>query len=155
MTQNWEYGDAVRVTRNVRNDGTYPSVATGELLVRRGTVGHVVDVGTFLGDQIIYSVHFLDINRIVGCRSEELIGADEEWLPSCFETRERVAAGKALVTNGELLVPEGALGEVLKVLVDDGKVAYHIHFECRPGRLFAVPEAALRPIGVSNERTRP
>jgi nitrogen fixation protein NifZ len=151
---NREYGDAVRVTRNVRNDGTYPGVATGDLLVRRGSVGHVVDVGTFLVDQIIYSVHFIDINRIVGCRAEELMDADEAWLPSRFETRERVAADKPLSTNGELLVPDGATGEVLKVLVDDGKVAYHVHFECRPGRLFAVPEAALRSIGETHERTR-
>lgn len=155
MIPSREYGDAVRVTRNVRNDGTYPGVATGDLLVRRGSVGHVVDVGSFLVDQIIYSVHFLDINRIVGCRAEELIDADEEWLPSRFETRERVAAGKPLATNGELLVPEGAPGEVLKVLMDDGKVAYHVHFECRPGRLFAVPESALRSIGETHERTRP
>lgn len=155
MIPSREYGDAVRVTRNVRNDGTYPGVATGDLLVRRGSVGHVVDVGSFLVDQIIYSVHFLDINRIVGCRAEELIDADEEWLPSRFEARERIAAGKQLSAKGELLVPEGAPGEVFKVLVDDGRVVYHVHFECRPGRLFAVPEAALKPVGETHERTRP
>lgn len=143
MTPNREYGDAVRVTRNVRNDGTYPGVATGDLLVRRGSVGHVVDVGTFLMDQIIYSVHFLDLNRIVGCRAEELIGADEDWLPSRFEAREQVCATRSLSTNDEVLVPVDACGEVLKVLRVDGCIVYHVHFECRPGRVFAVPEAAL------------
>jgi nitrogen fixation protein NifZ len=155
MISGREYGDAVRVTRNVRNDGTYPGIDTGELLVRRGSIGHVVEVGTFLVDQIIYSVHFLDINRIVGCRAEELIGADEEWLPSRFEVRERVAAGKQLSASGELLVPEGAPGEVLKVLMADGQVTYHVHFECQSGRVFAVPEAALKPVGETHERTRP
>lgn len=143
MRPDWEYGDAVRVTRNVRNDGTYPGVATGDLLVRRGSVGNVVDVGTFLMDQVIYSVHFLDIDRVVGCRAEELIGADEEWLPSRYEVRERVRAAKALSTNAEVLVPVDAIGEVLKVQRADGQIVYHIHFECQPGRIFAVPEAAL------------
>ena len=85
MLPAWEYGDAVRVTRNVRNDGTFPGIAVGELLVRRGSVGHVVNVGTFLVDQLIYSVRFLDVDRIVGCRVEELIGADETWVPSRYE----------------------------------------------------------------------
>ncbi len=143
MIPTWEYGDAVRVTRNVRNDGTYPGVATGDLLVRRGSVGHVVDVGTFLMDQIIYSVHFLDINRIVGCRAEELIGADEDWLPSRFEAREHVRAAKPLSANAEVLVPVDACGEVLKVLRADGSIVYHVHFDCQPGRVFAVPEPAL------------
>ncbi|MDP2794120.1 MAG: nitrogen fixation protein NifZ [Sulfurisoma sp.] len=151
MLPSWEYGDAVRVTRNVRNDGTFPGIATGDLLVRRGSVGHVVGVGTFLVDQIIYSVRFLDVDRIVGCRDEELIGADEAWVPSRFEARERVAAGKALVSDGEVLVPTGAAGEVLKVLRDDGVITYHVHFECRPGRLFAVPESALQAAGTIHE----
>lgn len=32
------------------------------------------DVGTFLLDQIIYSVHFLDEGRLVGCRESETHG---------------------------------------------------------------------------------
>ena len=147
----WDYGDAVRVTRNVRNDGTYPGTATGELLVRRGSIGHVVDIGTFLQDQIIYSVHFLDINRIVGCRQEELIGANDPWVPSRFEVRERVFAGKALAVNGEELVPIGALGEVIQVIRTCNPPIYHLHFESQPGRVFAVPEAALNPLAGKRE----
>jgi len=142
----WDFGDAVRVTRNVRNDGTFPGAVTGELLVRRGSVGNVVDIGTFLQDQVIYSVHFLDINRIVGCREEELIGADDPWVPSRYEVRERVLANKALVANGAELVPVGALGEVMQVIRDNDPPTYHLHFECQPGRFFAVPEAALNPL---------
>jgi nitrogen fixation protein NifZ len=141
----WDFGDAVRVTRNVRNDGTFPGAATGELLVRRGSVGHVVDIGTFLQDQVIYSVHFLDINRIVGCREEELIGSEDPWVPSRYEVRERVLANKALVANGAELVHVGALGEVMQVIRDSDPPTYHVHFECQAGRIFAVPEAALNP----------
>ena len=32
----YEYGQAVRLIRNVRNDGTYPGSDTGALLMRRG-----------------------------------------------------------------------------------------------------------------------
>ena len=150
----WDFGDAVRVTRNVRNDGTYPGVATGELLVRRGSIGHVVDIGTFLQDQIIYSVHFLDIGKVVGCRQEELIDIDDPWVPSRFEVRERVLVAKSLMANGEELVPLGALGEVLKVIRVADPPTYHMHFECRPGRVFAVPEDALRPLSGRREEER-
>jgi len=140
----WELGAAVRVTRNVRNDGTYPGEETGALLIRRGSVGHVVDVGTFLQDQIIYSVHFLDVGRIVGCREEELIGADEAWVPSAFEFRQKVRASRTLAARGEVLVAADSIGEVIKVLRDaPGGVAYHVHFACLPGRPLLVPEAAL------------
>jgi nitrogen fixation protein NifZ len=147
MRPAWDYGDAVRITRNVRNDGTFPGIATGDLLVRRGSVGHVVNVGTFLVDQLIYSVHFLDAERIVGCRAEELIDAAQPWLASRFAARERVQAALALSSGGTLLVPAGACGEVVKLLCDDDRIVYHVHFECLPGRVFAVPESALATTG--------
>jgi nitrogen fixation protein NifZ len=85
MKPRWDCGDNVRLIRNVRDDGTFPGANRGDLLVRRGSTGTVVDVGTFLMDQIIYSVHFLEQNRIVGCREEELIDPDEVWIESRFE----------------------------------------------------------------------
>ncbi len=142
----WDFGDAVRVVRNVRNDGTYPGVPIGELLVRRGSVGHVVDIGTFLQDQIIYSVHFLDAGKVVGCRQDELIGLDEAWTPSRYEVRDRLRTTRTLTVQGEKLVPIGAIGEVMKVIRDSDPPAYHMHFDCQPGRLFAVPEQALAPL---------
>jgi nitrogen fixation protein NifZ len=147
----WDLGDAVRVMRNVRNDGTYPGEETGALLIRRGSVGHVVDVGTFLQDQIIYSVHFLDAGRIVGCREEELLGADEPWVASRYEFREHVRSALTLAAKGETLVEKGAVGQILKVLRNaEGGVAYHVHFDSLPGRPLMVPETALMPL-VSTE----
>lgn len=142
----WEYGEAVRLTRNVRNDGTYPGLEPGAPLVRRGSIGYVVDVGTFLQDQIIYSVNFLEEGKIVGCREEELIGGDDPWTPSRFEFREKVRAARQLAVGGEVLVPVGAIGEVIKVLRDaqDG-VAYHIHFDSLPGRVLQISEDILEP----------
>ncbi len=147
MRSRFDFGDAVRVIRNVRNDGTYPNMAVGELLVRRGSVGHVLDIGTFLQDQIIYTVHFLDQGRKVGCREEELIGADEPWSPSRFEAREKVRTRLSLAVGGEIRVPAGTVGEVLRVIRDaagEGRVIYHMIF---PGEVLQVPEALLEPLG--------
>jgi nitrogen fixation protein NifZ len=144
MGPRWDYGDAVRVIRNVRNDGTYPGLKVGDFLVRRGSVGHVRNIGTFLQDQIIYSVNFLEEGKIVGCREEELIGADDPWTPSKFEFREKVVAVKGLSVGGEVLIETGAIGEVIKVIRDaPGGVAYHIHFDSLPGRVLQIPEGIL------------
>jgi nitrogen fixation protein NifZ len=152
MDARWDYGESVRLIRNVRNDGTYPGLDPGDFLVRRGSIGYVVDVGTFLQDQIIYSVNFLDEGKIVGCREEELIGAEDPWTPSLFEFREKVRSAKGLSVGGEVLVSAGSLGEVIKVIRGDtpgapGDLAYHIHFECLPGRVFQIPENALKAAG--------
>lgn len=143
MRPRFDYGDSVRVTRNVRNDGTYPGLVTGNLLVRRGSVGYVMNVGTFLQDQLIYTVNFLDQGRIVGCREEELIGLDEPWTPSTFETREKVRAALTLAVNGEVLVPAGTEGEVMRVVRLADEVQYHVHF---PGHVLQVPERLLAPL---------
>jgi len=146
MNAKWEYGESVRLTRNVRNDGTYPGLDPGDFLVRRGSIGYVVDVGTFLQDQIIYSVNFLEEGKIVGCREEELIGGDDEWTPSRFEFREKVRAAKQLSVGGAVLVELGAVGEVIKVIRDaENGVTYHIHFDSLPGRVLQIPEAILEP----------
>ena len=160
MSFRWDLGDSVRVTSNVRNDGTFAGAQRGDLLIRRGRVGTVVDVGLFLQTQVIYTVHFLEDDRLVGCREEELIGADEAWVPSLFESREHVRAASTLVlAGGALRVERGSPGEVLRVLrvprdetggeSDENPVVYHVHFESAPGRVLAVPEALL--VGVEPE----
>ena len=143
MYSRWDLGESVRVTRNVRNDGTYSGAPTGALLIRRGSVGAVVDIGTFLQDQIIYSVHFLDDDRVVGCREEELADAAEPWIASIFESREWVRARRVLSLGSALRVPRGALGQVLRVVSQDDAAIYHVHFDSLPGRTLAVPESAL------------
>lgn len=144
MRPEFDYGDTVRVTRNVRDDGTYPGMAVGDLLVRRGTIGTVIGVGTFLQDQIIYTVHFLEIDRIVGCRAEEVIPADAPWAPSRFEAREKVLAGRSFSVRGELVVDKGAVGEIIRVVRDMPEgVHYHINF---PGYMLCIPESSVEPL---------
>lgn len=141
MKPRYEYGDEVRLTRNVRNDGTYPGLEIGDFLVRRGSVGYVMDVGTYLQDQLIYKVHFIDADKMVGCREEELIDGSEPWNPSQYEFRDKVICNKSLAVNGEVIVELGTKGEVLKVLRDTPSgVQYHVRF---PGRTLQVPESIL------------
>lgn len=148
MRPRFDQGDAVRVLRNVRNDGTYPGMDTGALLVRRGSIGYVRDLGVFLQDQIIYSVHFIESGRFVGCREAELQPAADPWTPSRFESRDRVSARLTLAQQGRVLVAPGEVGEVLKVLRgaprpdgSPGEVAYHVLFSSRC--TVEVPESAL------------
>ncbi len=137
----FDYGDRVRVIRTIRNDGTYPGLATGTKLVPAGAVGHVRNVGTFLQDQVIYTVHFLDEDRHVGCRDVELIAADAPWVDTRFEFRAKVAAAKSLVVSGETVVELGNVGEVTRVhRFEFSEPTYDVMFD---GRTFRIPESAL------------
>ena len=128
----YDYADTVRVIRNIHNDGTYPGERKGELLVKRGSVGYVQNVGSCLQDQIIYSVNFMEIQRVVGCRETELIGANEAWVNSQFEFRDHVCAKKSLSIDGEIVVESGQQGEIVKVMRDLHKgVFYHVLFGTR------------------------
>lgn len=141
MLPRYQFGDDVRVIRNVRNDGTFPGKEVGELLIRRGAVGFVRDVGTFLQDQIIYTVHFVELDIVVGCREPELQPADAPWVPSRFEFREKVTPLCPLAIGGEIIAGPGDEGEILRVLRNEpGGVAYHVRFN---GRTLQVREQAL------------
>lgn len=73
----FEMEEKVRVRKLIRNDGTFPGRTIGEPLVKKGDVGYVVGIGTYLQTSYIYAVHFLEKNVIVGCRRKELESAEE------------------------------------------------------------------------------
>ena len=142
MKPRFGYGEDVRVIRTVRNDGTFPGRETGDVLVRAGSVGFVRNVGTFLQDQIIYAVHFIDTDLTVGCREEELLPAGVAWVETQFLFRDRVRPRVPLGVQGRVMIPAGEVGEVWRVFRDaPGGPAYHVLFD--NGRMFLVPEAAL------------
>ena len=141
MKPKYEYGDEVRVMRNVRNDGTYAGLEIGDHLVKRGSTGFVTSIGTFLQDQIVYGIHFLEEDKVVGCREEELMLASDHWVPSLFEFRDKVISKVRLAVQGEVVVECSDVGEILKVLRDyPDQVHYHVRF---PGRTLLVPEESL------------
>ncbi len=137
----FDYGDEVRVVRTLRNDGTFPGIDIGVVLVRQGAVGHVRNVGTFLQEQIIYAVHFTDIDRMVGCREEELIRATDAWTPTQFLFGDKVRTRVPLAVRGEVVAAVESIGEVIKVLRDDpSRICYHVLLN---DRIFQIPESAL------------
>jgi nitrogen fixation protein NifZ len=70
-------GTKVRSTKYVKNDGTYPGKDITDELVRKGDVGIVRDIGTFLQRYYIYAVEFIDRGTIVGMRGRELNAVTE------------------------------------------------------------------------------
>lgn len=69
----YDYGDKVVSRFNIRNDGTYRGKEIGEILVKRGDVGYVSSIGTFLQQYYIYGVDFYERGNLVGMRSRELV----------------------------------------------------------------------------------
>lgn len=145
MEKRFDYGDEVRLIRNVRNDGTFPGMDVGVMMMRRGSVGCVVNVGTFLQDQIIYTVHFLGdeagSDMQVGCREEELQPASDPWVPNSFEFRDKVTPRLQLAIGGEVIAKPGDEGEIEKLIRDMPEgIHYHVRFS---GRTLLIPEASL------------
>ncbi|WP_409190661.1 nitrogen fixation protein NifZ [Bradyrhizobium sp. RDM4] len=68
----FDYGDKVRANRTIRNDGTYVGKEIGEVLVKKGELGYVVSIGTFLQQFYIYGVEFLGSGHRVGMKGKEL-----------------------------------------------------------------------------------
>ena len=70
-------GEKVRSLKHIRNDGTYRGREIGDILVRKGEVGYVRDIGTFLQQFYIYAVEWVDSGTIVGMRGKELARIDQ------------------------------------------------------------------------------
>ncbi|OIJ17293.1 nitrogen fixation protein NifZ [Anaerobacillus alkalilacustris] len=77
MLYKYDLDERVVITKDLRNDGTVPNYERGEIIVKKGTEGVVVDHGYFLQDILIYSV-YLSGGFIVGCMERELQSLDKE-----------------------------------------------------------------------------
>lgn len=78
------YGEKVRAKRMIRNDGTYAGKEIGEILAKKGEIGYVVSIGTFLQQFYIYGVEFTESGNRVGMKRKELESMralDDEDLP--------------------------------------------------------------------------
>ncbi len=68
----FEIGEKVQTRKLIRNDGTFPGQEIGATLAKKGEIGYVISIGTFLQNSYIYAVHFMGTGFIVGCRGREL-----------------------------------------------------------------------------------
>ncbi len=95
-------GQRVRLTKTIRNDGTYPHSRNGDTLIEAGAEGYVRKIGDFLQTIRVYEVNFIEVGITFGCREAELESALEDdgydevaeelkWLK---EHRAQIAADK-------------------------------------------------------------
>lgn len=66
------FGEKVRAKRTIRNDGTYAGKEIGEVLAKKGEIGYVASIGTFLQQFYIYGVEFVESGNRVGMKKKEL-----------------------------------------------------------------------------------
>ena len=72
------YGEKVKALKNVRNDGTYYGREIGDLLVKKGDIGYVKSIGTYLQQFYIYGVDWIDRGVVVGMKARELVSLDAD-----------------------------------------------------------------------------
>jgi len=78
-------GERVRSLKHIRNDGTYRGREIGDILVRKGEVGYVRDIGTFLQQLYIYAGEWGDSATVVGMRGKELTSLDRLEAPAAMK----------------------------------------------------------------------
>ncbi|WP_027555677.1 nitrogen fixation protein NifZ [Bradyrhizobium sp. Cp5.3] len=65
-------GEKVRAKYTIRNDGTYAGKQVGDILAKKGEIGYVISIGTFLQKFYVYGVEFVRTGHRVGMRRKEL-----------------------------------------------------------------------------------
>ena len=79
------FGQRVRLTKDIRNDGTFPFAKVGDVLMAAGEEGYIRDMGDFLQVIRVYEVEFINHGIVYGCREEELENADDDYFDDVEE----------------------------------------------------------------------
>lgn len=142
ISPKYDYGEEVRVIRNIRNDiHEQGDFKKGEVIIRRGTTGYVRQSGVYQQDQIIYQIHFLESGITVGCKETELIKASLSWQQNAFEYGDTATLVVAIGMEGSVI---GQKGDEVKVIAvdrsDERKFTYRIQIKEYD---VIVPESAL------------
>ena len=72
----FDFGEKVRARKTVRNDGTMLGREIGEVLVKKGDIGYVKSIGTYLQQFWIYGVDWVERGVVVGMKARELGSLD-------------------------------------------------------------------------------
>lgn len=150
MTQpKYDYDTQVRVIRNIRNDSYGPDQRKGQLLIRRGTTGFIRNSGIYQQDQIIYQVHFIETDQIIGCREVELIPANDSWIQNKFEAGDTISLKINLQYRGTIIAKKRSQHKVMRVdRSDQHAILYHFNIMNMD---FEVPESALKLVQQTTE----
>jgi nitrogen fixation protein NifZ len=76
----FRFGQKVELVSDIVNDGTYPHAKIGVLMMPKGSLGYIKDMGEFLQVIRVYEVHFIGTNtelEVIGCREHELSAVDD------------------------------------------------------------------------------
>ena len=68
-------GQKVKLLSDIKNDGTYPYLPIGAVMIKKDCIGYIRHVGEFLQVIRVYEVHFMDaeaVIEVIGCREHEL-----------------------------------------------------------------------------------
>jgi len=148
MDAQFDYGEKVRVIKNIRNDGTFMGKNRGALLIRRGSEGYIKGVGKFLQDQVIYQVHFLEQGVTIGCREAELADLNTPWVAREFERGDTVEVQQSLGSAGNIVVKLGEVGTVLGLESDQEPFYYKVSFRRTDDSIesnsWVIPETVLK-----------
>lgn len=71
----------VKLLEDIVNDGTYPHSPIGTLMMKKGAVGYIKDMGDFLQVIRVYEVHFIGYDmevEVIGCREHELEAVEDK-----------------------------------------------------------------------------
>lgn len=73
----YRFGERVVSRTTIRNDGTFNGRDIGEVLVKKGDIGYITSIGSFLQQFYIYAVEFVEHGYRVGMRGKELMSLDD------------------------------------------------------------------------------
>lgn len=142
MTQ-FKEGDFVRIVFDIKNDGTMYGKKRGKVLQKAGETGYISRMH-YLNDDIVYEVHFLENNKMIGCKEKELIDGNMTWNPPNFKKGDFVQSKNDLHYKGTLISKKGTKGKIsaIRFLPDLGYI-YEASFEDNSGQFCLVAEPQL------------
>lgn len=77
LAPRFAFGERVVSRTTIRNDGTFTGRDIGEVLVKKGDMGYVASIGTFLQQFYIYAIEFVERGYRVGMRAKEIMSLDD------------------------------------------------------------------------------
>lgn len=84
----FKFGEKVKSKKVVRNDGTFNGRDIGEVLVKKGEVGYIKSINTFLQQFYIYAVDFPERGYAVGMKGREIESLDNPPPPKTVPASE-------------------------------------------------------------------
>ncbi|MBF0274340.1 MAG: nitrogen fixation protein NifZ [Nitrospinae bacterium] len=141
----FQQGSKVRALYDVVNDGTVYGAQRGELIKEAGAVGYVKQFGELISG-VVYDVHFLDDDRLIGFREHELISGELSWSPAQHQKGSSVFAIMELASKTGN-VPKDTLGTVVGVRYHESHgYVYEVRFHGFEDQRYVVTNQQIKKV---------